>query len=140
MNYFYRLLILLLIVGPAGCGLKVWPEPDADQEKFGISVTDQQIELGCLEIHAVISGNYRNLNRITLELEISEEPCPTCPFLATESISLEPGSPEVTLTENRLNITRCGLDPDKYYRARIRASNVYSIIRDVRSGVVIISP
>ena len=139
MNNLNRLLILLLIFGFAGCGIKVWPEPDASHEKFSISVPHHRMPDDCLEIHVEISGNYRNLGRVILELEVSEEPCPTCPFLVTDSIYLEPGSPELTLVENRLIIVRCGLDPDKYYRARIIAGNVYPIIRDVKSGVVIIS-
>ncbi len=136
MNYLYRLLILFLILGLGGCGKKVWPEPDASGEKFSISITHKQMQKDCLVIEAEITGNYRNLGRIILDLEISPEPCPTCPFLVSESIFPGPGSPEVVRRADQLIITRCGLDPDKYYRARIRAANVYSIIRDVSSRVV----
>ncbi len=139
MNHLKLLLILILISGIAGCGKKVWPEPDASREKFSISISHQQMLDDCLQIHADISGNYRNLDRIILELEVSEKPCPTCPFIVSISIFMEPGSPEVTLRESRLTIVQCGLNPDKYYRARIRAGNVYSVIRDVTSSVVIIS-
>lgn len=139
MNFFKKTLILLLILGVAGCGKKVWPEPDASGEKFTISITSHQMQASCLEIKARIEGNHLNLSTITLELEASQEPCPTCPFLVSESVVLQPGSREVERLENSLTITHCGLNPDKYYRARLRAGNIYSIIREETSGVVVIS-
>lgn len=139
MKYFKCMLILFFIFNIAGCGKKVWPEPDASREKFSISITHQQMRADCLEINAEISGNHHNLASIVLELEISEEPCPTCPFIVSNSIPVDPGSPEAVLMENQLTIVYCGLDPDKYYRARLRAGNVYPVIRDVMSGVAIIA-
>jgi len=138
MKYFKGMLILIFIFNIAGCGKKVWPEPDASLEKFSISITHQQMQADCLKIQAEISGNHRNLATIVLELEISEEPCPTCPFIVSTPILMDPGSPEAVLLENQLTIVHCGLDPDKYYRARLRAGNVHRVIRDVMSGVVII--
>jgi hypothetical protein len=138
MKYFKGMLILIFIFNIAGCGKKVWPEPDASLEKFTISITHQQMQADCLNILAEISGNHRNLATIILELEISEEPCPTCPFIVSTSIPVDPGSPEAVLLGNQLTIVNCGLDPDKYYRARLKAGNVYPVIRDVMSGVVVI--
>jgi hypothetical protein len=138
MKYIKGMLILIFIFNVSGCGKKVWPEPDASLEKFSISITHQQMQADCLEIHAEVSGNHRNLASIVLELEISEEPCPACPFIVSTSIPMDPGSPEAVLLQNQLSIVHCGLDPDKYYRARLRAGNVHPVIRDVMSGVVII--
>ncbi|MFP4109973.1 MAG: hypothetical protein ACOCPS_06120 [Desulfonatronovibrio sp.] len=139
MNYLNRLLIILLVFGIAGCGKKVWPEPDASQEKFSISETSGQIKDNCAVIKSEISGNHRNLGRIILELEISDDHCPACPFLVTDSVFMAPGSRSVTIEEKSLTITHCGLDPDRYYRARLRAGNIYPMIREVTSGVINIS-
>ncbi|MFO7728894.1 MAG: hypothetical protein R6X11_11265 [Desulfonatronovibrio sp.] len=139
MNYLNSLLVVLLILGIAGCGKKEWPEPDASQEKFSISEISGQIEDSCLIIKSEISGNRQNLGRIILELEISDDPCPTCPFLITDSIFLKPDSRAVTIKENHLTIVHCGLEPDKYYRARLRLDNLYPMIREVTSRVINIS-
>jgi hypothetical protein len=138
MNIFKTILVLMLGLALLGCGKKVWPEPDADGEKFAISITSHEMQADCLELTAEISGNYKNLSTITLELEASEEPCPACPFLVTDSVVLPPGSPEIKRLENMLTITYCGLDPGRYYRARLKARNIYSIIREETSRVVII--
>ncbi|WP_051617214.1 hypothetical protein [Desulfonatronovibrio hydrogenovorans] len=132
------LMILAVALGTMGCGKKVWPEPDADQEKFNLAIIDYKADSTCLEITAQLTGNHRNLARVVLELEASDVPCPTCPFLITDSVYLEPGSPAMDRSENRVNITHCGLDPDKHYRARLRAGNVYPAIRETLSGVITI--
>ena len=136
MNRLCVLLMLMLLLGTAACGKKVWPEPDESGEKFEITIAESEMRNGCLDIKARISGNYRNLGRVILELEVSPEPCPTCPFLVTETAVFPPGSPGMTRDRDLLAITHCGLDQDKHYRFRIKASNVYSAIRDVRSRVV----
>ena len=139
MNNLARLLILMLVFALFGCGKKVWPEPDASREQFKLSIIHHEIQDDCLTLDILVSGNHSNLGRITLELEASDQPCPACPFLVSESVSFDPHSRAVTRRENELTITLCGLDPDMYYRARIRAGNVYSMIRDAVTGVVVLS-
>lgn len=138
MNALKTILVLMLVFVIFGCGKKVWPEPDAEEEKFAISITSHEMHDDCLEITAEISGNHKNLSTITLELEALDEPCPACPFLVSKSVVLPPGSPEVKRVENMLTITHCGLDPDSYYRVRLKARNIYSVIREETSRVVVI--
>lgn len=139
MNHLNHLLIVLLLLGIIGCGKKEWPEPDASREKFSISLTSAKLEDNCLIIRSEISGNRQNIGSIILELEISDDPCPACPFLVTDSVFLEPDSRAVTIEEKNLTIVHCGLDQNKYYRARLKTDNVYPMIRQVTSGVMNIS-
>lgn len=135
----FLILVLFLALALTGCGKKVWPEPDVDQEKFSLSILEHEVFNGCINILVNVAGNYRNVARLTIELEESDEPCPACPFLPTASFPREPGSAGMTRANGQIRLTHCGLDQDKYYRFRIRASNIYSIIRDERSEVIAVS-
>ncbi len=136
---FCSVLVLLCVLCVIGCGKKVWPEPDDSQEKFTVSIKNYQIiNDDCLDIFVEIQGRQSNVAGMSLELEASDEPCPTCPFQATTTTFIESGSPLVKHEQGRMVIRHCGIDPEKHYRARLRAKNIYSIIRDVTSNVILI--
>ncbi len=128
-------LVLLLILG-IGCGKKVWPEPDAEEEKFSLHIEEVVLEDKCLYLTAEIRGNQRNLAGLVLELEKSEIPCPGCPFLVSESFAPALDSPEVHLQDCRIKIVYCFIDSRKYYRIRLTGRNVFPEIQDVRSNVI----
>ena len=136
MKYLLNFSLVLLLIFSIGCGKKVWPEPDAEEEKFSLHIEDVVLEDTCLYLTAEIRGNQRNLAGLILELEKSEIPCPGCPFLVTESFDPDLDSPEVHLQDGRVTIAYCLIDPMKYYRARLTGRNVFTEIQDVRSNVI----
>ncbi len=133
-KYIYWGLVMLLVLG-AGCGKKVWPEPEADDERFGIKIEEARLEDKCLHITSRITGNYRNLAGLTLEVEESGVPCPGCPFMATSSEVLSPGSDRVNLDGDFLQFSYCRMDPEKYNRIRLTGVNVFRDLGDVHSNV-----
>ncbi len=133
-HWMYVLLAVLLLV-TAGCGKKVWPEPDAQEEKFALQIENSEIDNSCLEIQAVISGNYRNLAGLVLELEEADEPCPGCPLRVDQTVNFGMNSPHVERQDERIQISYCGVDPKKYIRFRLVGSNVYSQISEAQSEV-----
>ncbi|MFN2342706.1 MAG: hypothetical protein ABR542_05060, partial [Desulfonatronovibrio sp.] len=127
---FFPVFVLLCVLCVAGCGKKVWPEPDDSQEKFTVSIKDYQIiNDDCLNVYVEIQGAQKNIAGMTLELEASDDPCPTCPFQANTTTFIEPGSSMLRHEQGQMIIRNCGIDPDKHYRARLKAKNIYSIIR-----------
>lgn len=133
-TYIYWGLIMLLVLG-AGCGKKVWPEPEADDERFEIEIEQARLEGECLHVQARLIGNYRNLAGVILEVEESVVPCPGCPFMATSSEVLSPGAQEVHMDGDLLQVSLCGFDPEKYNRVRLTGVNVYRDLGDVHSNV-----
>jgi len=127
--------LAILLLAAAGCGKKVWPEPDADEEKFSIHIKEVRLADQCLYLEAGIQGNYRNLAGLVLQVEKSHVPCPACPFLASSSVDLDFNSPEVLRRQDRISAVYCGIDPEHYYRVRLKGRNVYPDIRDVHSAV-----
>lgn len=139
ISRLFPVFVLVCFLCVMGCGKKVWPEPDDSQEKFNVSIKDYQvIDNDCLDFFVEIQGSQTNVAGMTLELEVSDDPCPTCPFQANITTFIEPGSPLVRQEQGQRIIRHCGIDPDKHYRARLRAKNIYSIIRDVTSNVILI--
>ena len=133
-KYIYWGLVMLLVLG-VGCGKKVWPEPEADDERFEIKIEQARLEGECLHIQARLKGNYQNLAEVTLEVEESVVPCPGCPFMATSSEVLPPGAQEVHMEGDLLQVSLCGFDPEKYNRVRLTGVNVYRDLGDVHSNV-----
>ncbi|WP_052507045.1 hypothetical protein [Desulfonatronovibrio magnus] len=129
------LFTFCLLAAVTGCGKKEWPEPDDSAEKFTISISNHEFSHGCLNIQALIDGNIRNLSLILLEIEGSDEPCPACPFLVTDTFAFQRDSKGLTMDGSKVSIRQCGLNPDLYYRARLRAVNIYPMIRDTVSSV-----
>lgn len=139
ISRLFPVFVLLCCLCVTGCGKKVWPEPDDSQEKFTVSIKDYQIvNDDCLDIYVEIEGRQSNVASMTLEFDASDDPCSTCPFQANTTTFIEPGSPLVRQEQGQMIIRRCEIDPDKHYRARLRAKNIYSIIRDVTSNVILI--
>ena len=133
-KYIYWGLVMLLVLG-AGCGKKVWPEPEADDERFAIEIEEARLEGNCLHIQARLSGNYRNLAGVNLEVEESVVPCPGCPFMATSSEALPLGAEEVRRDGDLLQVSHCSIDPEQYNRVRLTGVNVYRDLGDVHSNV-----
>lgn len=130
------LLVFLLFTG--GCGKKVWPEPDASAEEFTLTISQYQFEANCLIIQGGIEGKAENLAGIILELEETSSPCPACPFKLSSSAEYDPGTPGYSRDRDSFTLRYCGLSREKYYRARLRGKNVYSVIKDTRSRVKIL--
>ncbi|MFP4445417.1 MAG: hypothetical protein ACLFPD_04130 [Desulfosudaceae bacterium] len=128
--------MLIFMLAAAGCGKKVWPEPDTSAEQFALSINQHQYQGNCLLILGRISGKAENLAGITLELEETSTPCPACPFKLSASAEYFPGSPGFSTDKDRFTLRYCALNRDKYYRARLKGKNTYSAIKDTYSRVV----
>jgi hypothetical protein len=120
----------------AGCGLKLWPEPRAEEDRFAwedIAFTSRET---CLEIRAGLTGAYGNLVRVELELAPSDEDCPSCPFQPQQTLAFEMDDPEITRTGSSLTLLYCQLSESTGFRWRIVGYNVHSSLQPVPSKVM----
>jgi len=145
MSFGKRLIIFLFLplaccalALVAGCGKKAWPEPDAEEETFAFSTASAQMRDTCLVIQTRISGNWKNLDRIFVEL--AQDNCEKCPFRPRERREFPLNSPFVVQQEHLLVVNVCGLDKNAAYRWRLVGKNVFSSLREVASPVGVTSP
>jgi hypothetical protein len=131
------ILLVLALACLAGCGLKVWPSPQTDQDTFSLSEVNGTRQGPCLRISARIKGAAENLKTIIVELEgtTKGQLCRTCPFQPSSCQTLDPSSAQVAREQERLIVRVCDLDPKKIYRWRLQGTNVYSGLPSVRSKV-----
>ena len=129
------LLALLLFV--MGCGLKVWPEPQAEENRLAWSDITFSSQGTCLEINGILTGAYKNLAKLELEIAYSDADCLTCPFLSEKTVVFAMDAPELSRQGNSVRIKYCQLPVSATYRWRIVAYNVHSLLQKVESKVFI---
>ncbi|MFO7716972.1 MAG: lipoprotein [Desulfohalobium sp.] len=131
------LLIILAVLMLSGCGRKVWPQPQADQDTFAWEQVNGTSEEGCLRITGQLSGQSANLASVTIELEPNpiSEACQSCPFQPSVSRTVDMGSPQLTQTQDTVTLRVCDLEPGQTYRWRLQGNNIYSALSPAASDV-----
>jgi hypothetical protein len=117
------------------CGLKVWPQPQADEDTFAWGDITYASRGTCLEINGILTGAYENLAKIELEIAYTEDDCPTCPFKSEQSVVFAMDAPELSRHDGALRIEYCQLPVSASYRWRVVAYNVHTLLQKVQSKV-----
>lgn len=135
-------LLCMSMVLIAGCGKVGDPKPRQSSRSF----VWQQVEIvplaNCLEVRAVMSGVYTNLDRVILELSGgAPEDCPGCPFQANEFYSADNLSDIFNPQNGTLRFTYCPLERSTIYRARLIGTNIYDTSRHaVSKELMVVMP
>lgn len=116
-------LLLLALACAAGCGKKVWPEPQASEDAFHWGPVEVSRDKGCLLLETRVTGAVDNLASVTVEIEILDRDCPGCPFDMDTGRTVYPGDPGFRLAGRTAQLYVCGLDPDQGYRFRLKGHN-----------------
>ncbi|WP_462325007.1 hypothetical protein [Desulfoplanes sp.] len=135
---FVLAALLVALCSSTGCGLKVWPEPRAQEDRFsweGITATSRDT---CLDINATLEGAYGNLSRVDLELAPADEECPSCPFQARQTISFDMDDSRITRDGPNLALVYCQLPTTTGFRWRIVGYNVHPSLQSVPSEVMFV--
>ena len=120
------------------CGLKVWPQPQADEDTFAWGDITFVSRGTCLEINGMLTGAYENLAKIELEIAYTEADCPTCPFQAEKTVTFAMDAPEISRKDGAINLTYCQLPASASFRWRIVAYNVHTLLKKVDSRVFMV--
>jgi hypothetical protein len=122
-----------------GCGLKVWPSPQAQEDEFSWKEISYSFSDTCLTIRATVEGAYDNLASVDLEWTPAEEDCPSCPFQAQQTRSFAMSDPEITRQGQTLTLLFCQL-PSSHtgFRWRIIGHNVHPSLEPVASKVLFV--
>ncbi len=150
MNDFIKLVAIITLavaVFMAGCaiGHKEWPSPDVEQDEFGLKLVKGQRQNGdCLYLEFYVSGARDRLSFVLLQLEpVGDGPgqgCAECPFMPRQGARLSRGEAGFTLTNNILQLSYCGLDPDTEYRFRVVGVNELSNLALVQTDIYVATP
>ncbi|WP_027179249.1 hypothetical protein [Maridesulfovibrio bastinii] len=136
--------MLMLCLALSGCGVKIWPSPVKSEDIFKIASVNGTRSGSCLTVTVKLSGAYQNLANISMQYQADGdgpgEGCPTCPFFPANRENYIPGSSNISSDGAILSFTECGLDPQKSYRWRIVASNVYDTLGLAISDVFTAAP
>lgn len=139
MNSPVRILLLgMMLCLPllAGCGKYGDPQPRQASRSFVWQEVNITPIANCLEVQAVMSGVYNNLESVLLEIDPVNGPedCPGCPFEPSESYTQEKNSKVFNPNRGTLHFTYCPRQKGAAYRARIVGINVFDTSRHAVSG------
>ncbi len=133
---FLLTALLVSAILTAGCGVKAWPEPKVQEERFVWKNITFSAQSTCLNIQATLDGAFSNLSRVVLEVAPADEDCPSCPFVARHTISFEMDAPEITYNGASLSLRCCQLPETTGYRWRLVGYNVHNALQPVISHVM----
>jgi hypothetical protein len=121
------------------CGKYGDPQPEKSMRSFDwekVNITPAYVNLSapvndCLDVTALMTGVYTNLDSVILELANIDKPedCSDCPFRPTESYILDNLSQAFNRQSGTLNFSYCPGKQSKAYRARIIGTNIYNTAR-----------
>ena len=140
MNKFHTLscsaLALLLVFVLSGCGKTGDPRPRLATRSFAWQEVEALSAGPCLDITAVISGVYSNLDSVLLEFaDVSDGDCPGCPFIVKEQIELRDLNKLFDQAKGELRFSHCPRVKAPAYRLRLVGVNIYDTSRHAVSPV-----
>lgn len=134
-------LALLIPLAFTACGKKEAPTPDFSDKVFIWESVDASVnDLGCISVYGSVLGEKDNLNFIALELQVYDESCAGCPFVAEEIYRVNaaddlwesPGS-------EKFRFAYCPALRSYAYRWRVQGHNVYTSQLAILSPVRLVS-
>lgn len=132
-------LVMIFATTPLlnGCGKRGWPQPANTNDSFQWLRASAKPENGCMRIDAELSGNLRNVDYITLELQTAgtAEDCPTCPFNPNERTEFTPEQLGMTSQIGAMSTSYCPKRQSSAYRWRLIGVNIHSSLENVISSV-----
>lgn len=128
------LLSLCLVM--AGCGRTGDPRPRQATRSFAWQEINVTPSGDCLDINALMSGVYSNLEAVMLEFaDVSDEDCPGCPFMVKEQIPVRDLNQVFDAAKGELRFSHCPRIKAPAYRLRLVGINVYDASRHAVSPV-----
>ncbi len=121
------LLLVLLLIGSAGCGRKDMPQPATTEASFQWARATAVPELMCLRVDAELEGNLRNVASVVLELQTASDvsDCPGCPFSPNERTEFAPEALGITPSSGGISTLYCPTREALAYRWRLVGTNVH---------------
>lgn len=142
-----HLLLTLLVVtllAVNGCGVKMWPSPQNNEDTFSFASVTGRRTGECLKVVVKVNGAFKNIDNFSLQFQADGngpgEGCPTCPFFPAIRKQFTPGSEGIQSDGSTFVFSQCGLDPEKSYRYRVVGRNAYEALGVVISDVYIVTP
>ncbi|MDL2306479.1 hypothetical protein LJC48_00415 [Desulfovibrio sp. OttesenSCG-928-C06] len=128
---FLAMLALCLVIPVSGCGKAGAPKPRKSSRSFVWQQVDIVPAGKCLEVNAVMSGVYTNLNSVLLEIDgvSGPEDCPGCPFQPSETYKSDKLSEIFNPSTGTLKFSYCPREQADAYRARLIGTNIYDTTR-----------
>lgn len=128
--------LALLLVSPAGCGKTGDPSPRRATRSFVWQEVNVNPAGACLDIQAVMSGVYSNLESVQLEFaDVADGDCPGCPFTAKEQVQVPDLNKSFNSTTGELRFSYCPRVQAPAYRLRLVGVNIYDTSRHAVSPV-----
>lgn len=137
------LCALLATLSLASCtmGIKAWPEPAENSDKFSWRSVNAAFQGPCIVVEARLDGAFKNIETVYLELErLDENACAECPFKPTRVYEFRPGSADFELVGPWMKMRVCEPGAPVPYRLRLRGSSSKTGLTDVSSNVQRIDP
>jgi hypothetical protein len=90
----------------------------------------------CLDINALMSGVYSNLDSVLLEFaDVSDGDCPGCPFIVKEQIEVRDLGESFNQERGELRFSHCPRVAAPAYRLRLVGVNIFDTSRHAVSSV-----
>ena len=128
-KHFFCIALLGVAILATGCGKTGMPKPKDGSESFEITSTEATPSKNCLTISGLVTGAFRNLDALRLEVSAINGPedCPGCPFVPSEVEQLSRKDINLNLEDGSFGFTYC---PQKApaYRWRVAGISKYNTI------------
>jgi len=147
MRPFASICTLLLLAQFAffGCALgkKEWPAAQDSEDTFALELMAADVQKDCLLIEVGVTGAVNRLYRATIQYEnVGGEGggCIGCPFVPRDAKHFTRNQKEFVLSDNKLSLSLCGLDPAMEYRFRVVGKSALATNPLVYTDVYVTTP
>lgn len=132
----YTIIATVLILTIAGCGKTGSPNPRQATRSFAWQEVNVTPAGACLDIQAIMSGVYSNLDSVLLEFSgVSDGDCPGCPFVVEEQVRVPELNKAFNPATGELRFSYCPRAQAPAYRLRLVGVNIYDTSRHAVSPV-----